>query len=110
MNVADTKDVMQEAARASYADEARQWRDLNTPLAAVEQVIADALTSTMTGHEFAAALDEAGVHVLVCAGAPDIKALDALRDEADLARLVAHTDEADIWAARNFAARGAPLR
>ena len=101
MNVADTKDVMQEAARASYADEARQWRDLNTPLAAVEQVIADALTGTMTGHEFAAALDKAGI-TIARAGAPDIKALDALRDEADLARLVAHTDEADIWAARNF--------
>ena len=101
MKLADTKDVMQEAARASYADEARQWRDLNTPLAAVEQVIADALTSTMTGHEFAAALDKAGI-TIARAGAPDIKALDALRDEADLARLVAHTDEADIWAARNF--------
>ena len=101
MNVADTKDVMQEAARAAYADEARQWRELNTPLAAVEQVIADALTSTMTGHEFAAALDKAGI-TITRANATDLPALDALRDEADLARLVAHTDEVDIWAARNL--------
>ena len=47
--------------------------------AAIEQVIADALTSTMTGHEFAAALDKAGI-TIARADAADIAALDALRE------------------------------
>jgi hypothetical protein len=100
LGVADTADVLREAARASYADEARQWRAMNKPLTGIEQTIADALTSTMTGYEFAAALDKAGI-TIARANAADIPALDVLRDTADLARLVAHTDEADIHAARN---------
>jgi relaxase-like protein len=100
LDVAGTMDVMREAARTSYADEARQWRDMNTPLTAIELVIADALTTTMTGHEFAAALDKAGV-TIARANVTDIAALDALRDEADWARLTAHTDEANINAAMN---------
>ena len=73
---------MREAARASYGDEARQWRDMNTPLSAIEKVIADALTATMTGEEFAAALDKAGI-TIARADATDIAALEALREEAD---------------------------
>ena len=79
LDVAGTKEVMREAARTSYADEARQWRDMNTPLSAIEQVIADALTTTMTGHEFAAALDKAGI-TIARADVADIAALDALRE------------------------------
>ena len=56
--------------------------DMNTPLSAIEQVIADALTTTMTGHEFAAALDKAGI-TIARADVADIAALDALRNEAD---------------------------
>ena len=101
LDVAGTKEVMREAARTSYGDEARQWRDMNTPLSAIEQVIADALTTTMTGHEFAAALDKAGI-TIARADVADLAALDALRSEADMARLTAHTDEADINAAMNI--------
>jgi hypothetical protein len=100
LSVTDTADLIREASRASYADEARQWRDMNMPLSAIEQVIADALTTTMTGHEFAAALDKAGI-TIARTDAADLAALDALRSEADMARLTAHTDEADINAAMN---------
>ena len=101
LDVAGTKEVMREAARDSYGDEARQWRDMNTPLSAIEQVIADALTTTMTGHEFAAALDKAGI-TIARADASRLAALDALRERGRLARLTAHTDEADINAAMNI--------
>jgi hypothetical protein len=55
----------------------------------------------MTGYEFADALDKAGI-TITRAEAADIAALDALRKEADLARLVAHSDEADISATTTF--------
>jgi hypothetical protein len=95
MNVADTKEVMRDAARATYRDEVRQERDINTPLTRTETAIADALTNTMTGVEFADALDAAGITIAQTTPA-DEKALGVLRHEAELAATVAFTEDTSI--------------
>jgi hypothetical protein len=74
---------------------------MNTPLTGIETVIAEALTSTMTGTEFAEALDKAGITITQVT-ASDERALDALRAEAELARGAAHTNEANILAPMEF--------
>jgi hypothetical protein len=95
LNVADTKDVLQDAARAAYRDEARQSRDMNTPLTGIETAIAAALANTMTGVEFAEALDAAGITIARATPA-DEKALGVLRHEAELAATVAFTENTGI--------------
>jgi hypothetical protein len=76
LNLADTREVMQEAARAAWKDEQRIERDMARPLTGIETTIADALANTMTGTEFAGALDKAGI-TITRATAADIPALDA---------------------------------
>jgi hypothetical protein len=95
LTVGDTKEVVQEAARAAWKDEQLIERDMARPLTGIETTIADALGNTMTGTEFAEALDKAGI-TITRATAADIPALDALRDEADLAATVAFTSDTDI--------------
>jgi hypothetical protein len=85
MNVADTKEVMRDAARAAFRDEMREARDMEAPLTRIETVIADALATTMTGVEFAEALDAAGITIARTSDA-DMIALDALRQEEAEAR------------------------
>ena len=75
LTVAEARDVMKEANRAAWADAREQAR----PASAIETAIAVALTSTMTGTDFAAALDENGLTVARVTAA-DVLALDALRD------------------------------
>ena len=79
LTVAEARDVMKEAHRAAGADAREQAR----PASAIEITVADALASTMTGTDFAAALDEKGLTVARVTAA-DVLALDALR-EADRA-------------------------
>lgn len=95
LSVADARDVMREAARAARRDEAREWRDMNAPATGIETAIAAALIDTMTGVEFAEALDKAGL-TIARASAADIPALDALRDDAALAAVVARTADANL--------------
>ncbi len=104
LNVADTKEVMRDAARAAYRDEMREAREIDTPLTRIETAIADALTNTMTGVEFAAALDAAGI-TIVRTTPTDEKALVALRDEAQRAAAEAFTlmDDTDIRDAPRYA-------
>jgi hypothetical protein len=98
LSVTDAKDAMREASFQAWRDEARQWRDTNTPLSGIETAIADALVGTMTGTDFAIALDEAGLTIArATAGTQgsdlgDIAALAALRKEAELAGTVARTE------------------
>jgi hypothetical protein len=95
LNVADTKEVMQDAARAAYRDEARHERAINTPLTGIETAIADALANTKTGVEFAAALDAEGITIAQTTPA-DEKALGVLRDQAELAATVAFTENTSL--------------
>jgi hypothetical protein len=100
-NVTDAREIMREAARATWRDERQAEREAARPASAIETAIADALASTMTGTEFAAALDAAGLRI-ARATAADIPALDALRDDETLAAFVARTEE-EPHAARRFA-------
>jgi hypothetical protein len=100
LSVTDAKEVMQEAARAAWREERQAEREKERPATVIETVIADALTNTMTGTDFAAALDKAGVSI-TRANETDVKALDALRQDAALAGIVAHT-EAEPITARHF--------
>ncbi len=63
LSVTDASEVMQEAARAAWRDERRAEREKERPATVIETVIAEALASTMTGTDFAAALDKAGLTI-----------------------------------------------
>jgi Relaxase/Mobilisation nuclease domain len=91
LNVTATTEVMQEAARAARRDERQVEQDMARPLTGIETTIADALTSTMTGTEFAAAIDRAGFTITRATEA-DKLALDALRQNENMARLAAETN------------------
>jgi hypothetical protein len=100
LNVTDAKEVMQEASGASFADERRAERDMARPLTGIEATIAEALANTMTGTEFAAALDKAGVTITRATEADQL-ALDALRQDAALGAAVARA-EGVTHSARHF--------
>ena len=82
---------MQEASRAAWKDEQHTEQDMARPLTGIETTIAEALASTMTGIEFAAALDRAGLTITRATEA-DQRALDALRRDEDMARLAAEVN------------------
>jgi hypothetical protein len=113
LSVSDTRQVMREVARAERAtarrearEKERQAREKERPLSRIEERIIlaerqsrlgveatrDGETVQLTGAEaLAAALDKAGIAV-VRVSAADVQALDALRHEEDLARLVAEAN------------------
>jgi hypothetical protein len=116
LSVSDTRQVMREVRRAEWAekrrheqDEARRARERERPLSHIEEKIifaeqqshagidttCDGEKVHLTGTEaLAAALDTAGIAV-VRVSAGDVQALDALRRDQELARIVANaTDEA----------------
>ena len=70
------------------------------PLTGIETTIADALASTMTGTEFAIALDKAGLTITRATEADQL-ALAALRKDAALAATVAYV-EGTTHSARHF--------
>ena len=70
------------------------------PLTGIETTIAEALASTMTGTEFATALDKAGLTITRATEADQL-ALDALRQDAALAATVAYA-EGTTHTARHF--------
>ena len=80
----DAREVMREANRAEWAEQQRSKRESERPATGIETTIADALKTTMTGHEFADALDKAGL-TITRATAGDVQALDALRRDDELA-------------------------
>src|SRR5208282_2718706 len=63
LSVTDAKEVMQEAARAAWRDERQAEREKARPATGIETAIVEALINTMTGTEFAAALDKAGITI-----------------------------------------------
>ncbi len=75
---------MKDANRAAWAEEQRSKRESERPATAIETKIAEALKATMTGTEFAEALDKAGL-TITRATAADVQALDALRQDDQLA-------------------------
>lgn len=113
LSVSDTRQVMGEVRRAEWAekrrheqDKARRVRERERPLRRIEEriIFAERLSRLgvdaqrdgenvhLTGAEaLAATLDKAGISI-VRVSAGDVKALDALRHEEDLARLVADTN------------------
>ena len=91
LNVTDAKDAMREASRAAWLVEQRVERDMARPLTGIETTIAEALASTMTGTEFAIALDKAGLTITRATEADQL-ALDALRQDAALAATVAYAE------------------
>jgi hypothetical protein len=84
LSVTDAATAMHEASRASYAEAARIEREKARPATKIETVIADALKSTMTGHDFGAAIDKAGLTIARATPA-DLLALDALRRDDERA-------------------------
>ena len=80
LNVTDAKEATQEASRAAYRDEAHYWREMDARPTGIERKIEDSLATTLTGTEFAAALDKAGI-TIAQATATDVQALDALREQ-----------------------------
>jgi hypothetical protein len=88
LSVTDAKEAMREANRAAWAERKERER----PMTAIETRIADALKTTMDGHEFAAALDKAGLTVARTTAA-DVKALDALRQDAQSAAVAARAND-----------------
>jgi MobA/MobL family protein len=101
LNVTDTKEVMQQAARAAWRDERFEEREKVRPASDIETTIAEALHSTKTGHEFAVALDKAGL-TIARATDSDVKALAALREDAGLTAIVGH-EEGEATDSRHFA-------
>jgi Relaxase/Mobilisation nuclease domain len=92
MSVADTAEVMQEAARENWKDEQRASREQARPASDIEKTIADALIGTISGEELAAKLEEAGVTV-ARATDRDVAAFEALREEAALDATVAFAED-----------------
>ena len=105
LSVSDTREAMREAARMEAAEARRIEREKTRPASAIEQKIIDCerraqqppgIVSERDGESvqlngvaaFAAALDQAGI-AIVRVTAADVKALDALRQDEDLARLAA---------------------
>ena len=79
MNVADTQEAMRAASLAAWKDERRAEREQARPASPLEAAIADALAASMTGTDFAAALDDKGL-TIARATAFDVLELDALRE------------------------------
>jgi len=80
LSVADAREAMKEANRAAW----REQQERERPATAIETKIADALKTTMTGTEFAEALDKAGL-TITRTNAADVEALAALRHDDQLA-------------------------
>lgn len=91
MNVTAAKEAMREASRTTARDDRRMAFDMARAPTAIETRIAEALSNTMTGIEFADALDKAGL-TIARADAADVLALDALRQESQLAATAARTE------------------
>ena len=97
LTVAEARDVMKEANKAAWRTERQAEREQARPPTAIEARIADALPSTTTGTDFAAALDKKGL-TIARATATDIQALEALR-AADISA----GTTADLASGRRFA-------
>ncbi|MGE0565856.1 MAG: relaxase/mobilization nuclease domain-containing protein [Pseudolabrys sp.] len=96
--ITDAKEAMREASLAAWVDQKRAEEEKARPASKIETLVANSLNLTMTGHDFADALDTAGLTIARVTGA-DVMALDALRQgagvEAEVARAegVTNTDK-----------------
>jgi hypothetical protein len=100
LSVTDAKEAMREAARAAWTDERRAEQDIARPQSGIEARIAEALADTMTGTEFAAALDKAGLTITRTTETDQI-AIAALRQDAALEAVIARA-EGTTNTARHF--------
>jgi hypothetical protein len=91
LTVANAQVAMREADREAWKDADRARQDMERPLTGVETTIAEALKSTMTGTEFAAALDEKGLTIARATEA-DLLAMAALRQDEQLGKLAAEVN------------------
>ena len=64
LTVTDAKEVMREASRAAWIEAKQAEREKAQPATRIETVIAGALRSTMDGHQFAEAIDKAGITIV----------------------------------------------
>lgn len=101
LSVTAAKEAMREASRITARDQDRQWRDMQRPVTGIERTIAEALTNTMTGTEFAAAIDRAGF-AIGRATAADVLALEALRKDAALTATASWTENVSNRGERHF--------
>jgi hypothetical protein len=99
MSVADTKEVMREAARESRKDEQREAREEARPANSIETTIAELLIDTITGKELAEKLDDAGL-TIARADQRDEPALDALRQDAKFDALAAYENIDPVHSSR----------
>ena len=86
LNMTAAQEAMREAAKAAWLDERRTEQERARPATGIETKIAAALKSTMTGTEFAAALDQAGL-TITRATETDVAAVDALREQEGFDRV-----------------------
>lgn len=92
LDIAHTKEAVQEASRAAWIERQRREAEQGRPPSGIEKKIADTLAATMTGYEFAEALDKAGL-TITRVSASDVKTLDAERSAAILSSIVEHTND-----------------
>ncbi|MGE0290451.1 MAG: relaxase/mobilization nuclease domain-containing protein [Bradyrhizobium sp.] len=89
--ITDAKEAMREASLAAWVDQKRAEEEKARPASKIETLVANSLNLTMTGHDFADALDIAGLTIARVTGA-DVIALDALRQGAALSAEVARAE------------------
>jgi hypothetical protein len=93
LSVAQAREVQAEARKIEFAERKQAERDAARPVTDTEQKILDAAaTAGRDGEKFSAALDKAGIG-LARVTASDIKALDALRQDAELGRVIAGSSD-----------------
>ena len=89
LSVAQAREVQRDARKIEFAERKQAERDAARPITETEQKILDAAATAGNDREkFAAELDAAGIG-LARVTASDIKALDALRQDAELGRVMA---------------------
>jgi hypothetical protein len=89
LTVAQAREVQRDARKIEFAERKQAERDAARPITDTEQKILDAAATAGRDREkFAAELDYAGIG-LARVTSTDVKALDALRQDAELARMMA---------------------
>jgi hypothetical protein len=83
-SVTDVKEAMLTASKAEWKEQRRTEWEKQRPATAIETKIAAALRSTMTGTEFAEAIDKAGITITRTTAA-DLPALEELRRRDEIA-------------------------
>ena len=104
LSVADTKQAMREASKAAWVEQQHIEREKERPATRLEQaIIAADREAGRDDAKFGVELEKAGIAIARVTAA-DVKALDALRAEQDVAQMTATADAAaDMQRTRIFA-------